>query len=341
MEPRAMTNQASILDCLAAAYRLDLDDEAYVQNLVDEAAPLLDRGLGVLAYTYDARDPARPKVERSATSTRFEAKWLEQFYTAVDSDGVSGYYEPTGFHAWGHMTCGQASAVAGMRPFLPYFAIVGGARDAFAMNARDASDRGLWLGAPLPTTRKVSAEQLRLFTRFSAHLAAAMRLRRGARGVGRGADAVLSPEGSLLHAEPAAKPLHARADLRRAALAFDQARTRKMRGDAETATRRWRPLVASRWSLLDEFDSDGKRFVVAVENTPPTRAPRRELSAREHHVMTQAHLGHTDKVIAYELGLSHSTVRVLMHRAMRKLGVTTRREALALFDARVQESAPE
>ena len=49
--------------------------------------------------------------------------------------------------------------------------------------------------------------------------------------------------------------------------------------------------------------------------------------------MTQAHLGHTDKVIAYELGLSASTVRVLLHRATRKLGASTRREALARFDA--------
>lgn len=50
--------------------------------------------------------------------------------------------------------------------------------------------------------------------------------------------------------------------------------------------------------------------------------------------MTQASLGHSDKVIAYELGLSASTVRVLIHRAIRKLGATTRRDALARFEAR-------
>jgi DNA-binding NarL/FixJ family response regulator len=76
-----------------------------------------------------------------------------------------------------------------------------------------------------------------------------------------------------------------------------------------------------------------------VENDLPTRPPRRDLSEREHQVMTQAHLGHTDKVIAYELGLSASTVRVLRHRAMRKLGATTRKEALARFDALTQARA--
>ena len=63
-----------------------------------------------------------------------------------------------------------------------------------------------------------------------------------------------------------------------------------------------------------------------------TRAPRRRLSEREHQVMTQVHLGHSDKEIAYELGLSVSTVRVLIHRAMQKLGAENRRDALARFE---------
>jgi DNA-binding NarL/FixJ family response regulator len=49
--------------------------------------------------------------------------------------------------------------------------------------------------------------------------------------------------------------------------------------------------------------------------------------------MTHAHLGHSNKVIAYELGLAASTVRVLVHRAARKLGANTREEAIASFDA--------
>ena len=69
----------------------------------------------------------------------------------------------------------------------------------------------------------------------------------------------------------------------------------RLAAQAEKRCRAGRPLVASRWSLLDDFDTDGRRFVVAVENSPPTRPPRTDLSEREHQVMTQAHLGHTDK----------------------------------------------
>ena len=326
-----MANLSRILDCLAAAYRTDLDGDGYVQNLVGEAAPLLDRGLGILAYTYDAQDPAQPVISHFATSQRFDPNWLTRFSAEMEAAGHAGLPRPTGFHAWGHMTCGQASSIPKMRPFLPLFAHIGGSRDAFAVNALDASGRGLWIGAPLRSTRKVSREQVRLFTRFAAHLATAYRMRRNA-GLGKPEPAaVLSPNGALLHAEGGAGVAVARDDLRRATLAFDQART-KTRRDVETATRRWRPLVVSRWSLLDDFDSDGRRFVVAVENGPPTRAPKTTLSERELQVVTQASLGHTNKEIAYELGLSDSTVRVLLHRAATKLGTIGRAQLLERFD---------
>lgn len=332
-----MPSTASLLDCLAAAYRVDLEGEPYVRNVVEAAAPLLDRGLGVMAYTYEVRDGAPPLIDHFVTSERFDPRWLERFYSAVAEAGLDSRPEnPAGFEAWGHLLCGQASLVPGMRPFLPLFAHIGGARDTFAVNALDASGRGLWIGAPLRTTTKASAEKVTLFTRFAAHLTSATRLRRNAGVAGPRAAAVLSPGGELLDAAGGEAVVDARQVLRRATLAFDRAHTKKARADVATATQRWRPLVDSRWSLLDDFDTDGRRFVVAVENGPPTRPPRRDLSEREHQVMTQAHLGHSDKVIAYELGLSASTVRVLLHRASRKLGASSRKDALARFDALVK-----
>jgi DNA-binding CsgD family transcriptional regulator len=336
-----MATEGAILDCLAASYRLDLDGAEYVRHVVEEAAPLLDRGLGVIAYTYDARDRKRPAIDHFATSKRFDPNWLPPYYAAVVAAGHDGPPYPTGFQAWRHLTCGQASAVAKMRPFLPFFAHIGGSRDTFAVNALDASGQGLWLGAPLPSTAKIPAARIALFERFAAHLTSALRLRRNAGSSKPQPAAILAPNGKLLDAQEGEGVVDAREELRRATVAFDQARTKKMRADVELATRRWRPLVVSRWSLLEDFDSDGRRFVVAVENGPPTRPPRKDLSEREHQIMTQAHLGHSDKVIAYELGLATSTVRVLLHRATRKLGAATRREALARFDALTKERSDE
>jgi DNA-binding NarL/FixJ family response regulator len=48
--------------------------------------------------------------------------------------------------------------------------------------------------------------------------------------------------------------------------------------------------------------------------------PRRPLSPREHQILDLIRQGHTQKEVAYRLGLSDATVRVLYARAMRKLG---------------------
>ncbi len=318
---------APILDCLAAGYRLELDAEGWLRNLVDTAVPALDFGLGVMGYTYDATDPKNPVIDRFLTSSRFDPAWLEAFYGAVQTSGSA--WQPTGFDAWGGLTCGQATLVPGMRKFLPFFACVGGAKDTFAINALDTNGRGLFLGGAMPHTRPVSQKRGTLFMRLAAHLTSAVRLRTQRPTP----EAVLSPSGKLLHAETAGAA-DARDELRDATLAFEQARTR--RAEDDTGTRRWRPLVESRWSLLDEFDTDGRRFVVAVENQPKTPDAPRDLSEREVQVLTHAALGHTNKVIAYELGLAASTVRVLMHRAGKKLGAATRDDAIERFKAVTQ-----
>ena len=326
-----MTDAVSLLDCLSAGYRLDLDDAAYVKNLTAEAARLMDRGLGVLVYTYDASDVSNPTIDHLGTSDAFDPSWLPRYHAAFTELGESDDpTKPTGFAAWGTMTCGQASQVRGMQRYLPAFAHIGGAQDTFAVNALDASGCGLWLGAPMRDTTKVDAETKLLFSRLAAHLTAAVRMRRTHARAPDAPAAVISVEGKLLHAHDHAT-YASKEQLARAARAFEHARTRAARQDVERTTRGWRPLVESTWTLLDEFDRDGRRFIVAVDNRPPTSAPRGALSEREHQVLTHAVLGHTNKEIAYELGLSDATVRVLVHRAARKLGVATRTEAVARF----------
>jgi DNA-binding NarL/FixJ family response regulator len=48
--------------------------------------------------------------------------------------------------------------------------------------------------------------------------------------------------------------------------------------------------------------------------------PRRPLSPRERQILDLVRSGHTQKEVAYHLGRSDATVRVLYARAMRKLG---------------------
>ncbi len=104
------------------------------------------------------------------------------------------------------------------------------------------------------------------------------------------------------------------------ALAFDRARGPLRRRDPEAAVRIWEALVAGRWSLLDHFDSDGRRFIVAHRNDAEV-ADARGLTHRERQVVAQVALGQSNKMIAYELGLSTSTVANHLASARAKLGL--------------------
>jgi DNA-binding CsgD family transcriptional regulator len=53
------------------------------------------------------------------------------------------------------------------------------------------------------------------------------------------------------------------------------------------------------------------------------------LTDRERQVVVHAALGLTNKEIAYTLGISDATVRVLVTRAAARLGVRTRKQLLA------------
>ena len=77
-------------------------------------------------------------------------------------------------------------------------------------------------------------------------------------------------------------------------------------------------VVAGRWSLVERFDSDDRRFLVAHKNDPSNRDPR-GLTERERQVLGYAELGRLNKLIAYELGLSPSTVGVILATARTKL----------------------
>ena len=81
-------------------------------------------------------------------------------------------------------------------------------------------------------------------------------------------------------------------------------------------------------TLIDQFERDDRRWVLAIDNRP---APvgLAKLSEREREVVRQAILGLSNKVTAYNIGLAHSTVRVLLARAAAKLGAGSRAELVA------------
>jgi DNA-binding CsgD family transcriptional regulator len=116
----------------------------------------------------------------------------------------------------------------------------------------------------------------------------------------------------------AAEPRTAREALREALVRIDQARS--VSDDANESVELWRGLVAGRWSIVEHFERDGRRYYLAHKNDPEL-APERTLTQRERQVLGYAELGHSNKLTAYALGLSSSSVSTHLTRARRKLAV--------------------
>jgi DNA-binding CsgD family transcriptional regulator len=137
-------------------------------------------------------------------------------------------------------------------------------------------------------------------------------------------EALLDPKRfSVVEAVDHAKNNGSLDEIRRTAIQVDLARGRLRRGETCEALQLCEGVVRGRWSMVDWFDTDGRRFILALPNAPHIRDPR-GLTEREYQVATHAGTGDSCKLIAYRLGVSRSRVSELLHRAMRKLGVQTR-----------------
>ena len=169
------------------------------------------------------------------------------------------------------------------------------------------------------------------WTRVAVHLASAWRLRRSLRDAGArsidAAEAVLAPDGRVEHARDAARTKDARQALAHAARAIERGKSTRGKRNGDCAVAEWTGLVAARWSLVDHFESDGKRWLVARKNDVAD-VGQADLSPRELQAVAFAALGHSNKLIAYEMGIAAETVRVLLHRAARKLGARDRGELI-------------
>lgn len=100
--------------------------------------------------------------------------------------------------------------------------------------------------------------------------------------------------------------------------------------DASEALAIWRALAEGQWSLVDHFDLRGRRYLIARPNDSEPRAWD-SLTERERAAVALAAMGHTNKLIAYELGLATSTIGMQLSRATRKVGVRSRVELIAAY----------
>jgi DNA-binding NarL/FixJ family response regulator len=325
--------KADAISIVEAAYDYEADTKAWFARLLERAAPKLDRGFGVTVSTYVpgmrtedvTMDGHFRQPELMDAGRAMIAAYPEIFHRLLSSGNP--YETPT-------QNLGLTQAET--RSWPPYVEHTHrlGVREFVGLVARDPSGHAIFFSAPSPDLRRPSRGERLSWSRIAAHISAGARLRRALPGLtsadlAAGADAILLPSGSIAHAEVAAQSRGAKESLRNAVLAMDRARS-KVRADEAEALDLWQGLVAGRWSLVDRFDTDGRRYLVARKNDPDVKDPR-ALTLRERHVLAYVAMGYPLKLIAYALGLSLSTVSVNRQTAMRKLGLRTHAEVVTLF----------
>ena len=323
-------SQPDLVSVIESAYAVDAPEPEWLTGIAHAARGELDAGFGVAAWTFDAREVSRVRVLGTALAGD-DPQVLDRMHqcnayferSARDLRADVLRFGPcqTFSQVLGEDTLArQADVQAVLRPI--------GARDMLGVIGADPTGMGLGVGALLPTPRPATRGEVRRWSRIVAHLAAGYRLRRTL--AQRPVQAVLSPAGRVEHAEDAAKTREAREALRHAARAVDRARGRLRREDGDEAVETWRGLVSGRWSLIDQFESDGRRYVVARENDPEAPFPP-NLTQRERQVLIYRMMGHPSKLIAYELGLSQSTISMALSAALAKLGVASVTDVMRLL----------
>jgi DNA-binding CsgD family transcriptional regulator len=332
---------ADLLGIVEAAYRIDAAHDDWLEGVARACQPALDEGFGVCAFEFKHAMGSPPQIVRRCKIGVPED--LSQIYGAV----FSGMAPDVKVRPFTHGPCTTGSQMMGQRgefidnEHMKRHVHKFGMYDSIWITAAEPSGSGCGIHAGRAQLGWLSRRAREQWARIASHIAAAARIRRRLEGLTESpqVEAVLSPEGALLHAEGPAMEPEAIARLRGAVIDLEKARSPGQRADISRSLDGWQGLIDARWSLLDQFESDGKRFVVARENAPRPPGPA-ALTERERQIVGYAALGHDNKIIAYDLGIAHATVKVLMARAAAKLGVRARSDVITAYLAACGKRAP-
>lgn len=314
---RVRTNgtEHRLLDLLDAAYTPVPDETEWLESILEASLPLVDRGLGASVWTCDVGSPAiagtmvsRGHDARALWSQCIESAGIETVRSAfklgvLANVAYAGNAELRTAGRLAHDACGVGSFTS--------LVALDGMGWALAMTVPSApGQRAFW---PTGAARA-------MWERVGGHLSAAWRLRRtlAGRSTEAAAEIVFGPQGKVLHR---AEGLEARS-LERAQTAVQQ-RIDRRGGDPDAEVRARTALEATRWSVVTHAE---RTYAVANPSSVRARAP---LSHRETQAADLAAAGHSNKQIAYELGISYGSVVILLRRAAKKLGLAERAELVA------------
>ncbi|HTO52884.1 MAG TPA: LuxR C-terminal-related transcriptional regulator [Myxococcota bacterium] len=318
---------ADWISLVEASYSLEGDVASWSDGVLQACGSLLGSDKGLVACHF-RRTEADFEIESIHTRPSFGAEAAVRGILGSEGARVARdlvFRRGAEFAALSEQVPERADCVANV------FRKMSGGRfsDGCGGIAHSGDGRAIAIGVPLRERRAAHPATRERWSQVAGHLGAGLRLLHALHSRD-SEEAVLDPSGRVCHAQGAAESPSAREVLRAAARRIDAARTREGRSDADAALASWDGLVGGRWSLIDRFESDGRRYLVALRNDPEIENPR-GLSREEAQVAEFLALGHSEKQIAYALGISTSAVSRRICASIRKLGLRSRAELAALF----------
>lgn len=326
--------EANPIDVVEAAYDVGVSDKEWLRALAESVRPLIDGGAGMLAYTFDHgtpleklhRDPILWDMDHEFPDIKAWVSENPEFlrFVHMNNQGLLAM----------HDLCKRAGFrdIAQALPTMARDYAAAGVVDYAALQTVEPGGAGVVIAAGQRTPRTFDGRTRRVWIRVNTHIAAGRRLRHAIKLNGAPEEAILKPNGKIEHAEGEGTERTARAALSEAVLRVEKARGKQRKVDPEAATEAWTAMVSGRWSLVDRFETNGRRYIVARRNEHSLPDPR-ALTRRERAVVHLATLGKSNKLIGYELGLSESTIGSHLSQAMRKLGAKSRVELIQLLAA--------
>ena len=291
-----------------AAYDLQVADKDWFPRVMEAAVPLIDHGLGVAGLVGTVPREGEMQVEELHVATG-PADFPIRLMRAMAE------LPPESVRPQVQSGIGVLSEVNAEEPrFLEAWRRhIDNAADGIGVTALDPNGRGVHIIAPVPETMTLSRAEREQWQMLAAHLSSGLRLREAVskalpeaqtetESLPCGADAVLDPKGfGVTEAVNDAQLPESLQVLRDAAVRIDRARGKLRRDDPQEALKIWWALLQGRWSMVEWFDSDQRRYILALPNAPRVFDPR-GLTKRESQVVAYASLGDSHKLIAYRLG---------------------------------------
>ncbi len=319
------------IEIVECAYRLDGTEAEWLNALLEAVRADLDVGCGVYGFT---GNEALPNFQASPV---FASCDLDPEYGArIEEVNRVAPPEVAELLRKQLVTCGGLEQTLGVdSPIVQSFRSVmkpTTVKDAFSLFAQDAQGGSITLSAPARSFVSLAPRVRGIWRRVGLHIASALRLRRRLAEHTTVRDALLDPSGKVQDAtKSVAQDRSAQASLVSAVEAMERARSGAMRDSPERAFELWRGLVAGEWSLVDHWESGGRRYLAAYRNRPELRDPR-ALTKTESATLKYLALGATNKDISFALGLPAGTVSSSVSNLMKKLGVKRRVDLALLAD---------